>query len=145
MADEQDETPEIDDEIEDEVDDDDEPDGDFDLSGVAPAGAFYQAPEGYRSGFASFVGRPNAGKSTLTNALVGTKIVITSSKPQTTRNVVRGIVHREDAQLDPRRHPRPAPPPHAPRRAPQRPGQDHLGRGRRGGLLLPGQREDRPR
>jgi GTP-binding protein Era len=56
-------------------------------------------PEGYRSGFASFVGRPNAGKSTLTNALVGRKIVITSDKPQTTRTVVRGIVHREDAQL----------------------------------------------
>jgi GTP-binding protein Era len=53
----------------------------------------------YRSGFASFVGRPNAGKSTLTNALVGQKIVITSDKPQTTRTVVRGIVHREDAQL----------------------------------------------
>lgn len=56
-------------------------------------------PEGFRSGFVSFVGRPNAGKSTLTNALVGTKIVITSDKPQTTRTVVRGIVHREDAQL----------------------------------------------
>ncbi|HEX3931290.1 MAG TPA: GTPase Era [Nocardioides sp.] len=61
--------------------------------------AFAQVPDGYRSGFASFVGRPNAGKSTLTNALVGTKIVITSDKPQTTRTVVRGIVHRPDAQL----------------------------------------------
>jgi GTP-binding protein Era len=56
-------------------------------------------PSDYRSGFASFVGRPNAGKSTLTNALVGQKIVITSDKPQTTRTVVRGIVHRDDAQL----------------------------------------------
>ncbi len=55
--------------------------------------------EGYRSGFASFVGRPNAGKSTLTNALVGQKVVITSDKPQTTRTVVRGIVHRTDGQL----------------------------------------------
>jgi len=55
--------------------------------------------QSHRSGFVSFVGRPNAGKSTLTNALVGQKVVITSDKPQTTRTVVRGIVHRDDAQL----------------------------------------------
>jgi GTP-binding protein Era len=53
----------------------------------------------FRSGFGCFVGRPNAGKSTLTNALVGSKIVITSDKPQTTRHAVRGILTREDAQL----------------------------------------------
>ena len=53
----------------------------------------------HRSGFCCFVGRPNAGKSTLTNALVGDKIVITSAKPQTTRHAVRGIVTRPDAQL----------------------------------------------
>jgi hypothetical protein len=47
----------------------------------------------------SIVGRPNAGKSTLTNALVGTKVAITSNRPQTTRHSVRGIVHRPDAQL----------------------------------------------
>ena len=57
------------------------------------------ATPAHRSGFACLVGRPNAGKSTLTNALVGSKVVITSSKPQTTRTVVRGIVHRPDAQL----------------------------------------------
>jgi GTP-binding protein Era len=53
----------------------------------------------HRSGFACLVGRPNAGKSTLTNALVGTKVAITSGRPQTTRHTVRGIVHRPDAQL----------------------------------------------
>lgn len=56
------------------------------------------SPE-FRSGFACFVGRPNSGKSTLTNAIVGQKIAIASSKPQTTRHAVRGIVTRPDAQL----------------------------------------------
>jgi GTPase len=53
----------------------------------------------HRSGFACMLGRPNSGKSTLTNALVGSKVAIMSEKPQTTRHTIRGIVHRPDAQL----------------------------------------------
>jgi GTP-binding protein Era len=52
-----------------------------------------------KSGFVPVVGRPNVGKSTLINALVGTKVTITSSRPQTTRNIIRGVLHRPDLQI----------------------------------------------
>ena len=66
---------------------------------ATPAPMDFSAPEGFRSGFVSFVGRPNTGKSTLTNALVGEKIAITADQPETTRHPIRGIVHREDSQI----------------------------------------------
>ena len=55
--------------------------------------------EGFRSGFVTLVGRPNSGKSTLVNAVVGTKVAIVSDKAQTTRHAVRGVLHREEVQV----------------------------------------------
>ena len=64
------------------------------LSGTVGA-----APEGFRSGFVTFLGRPNVGKSTLLNRILGQKVSIVSNKPQTTRHQIRGVLDRPDAQV----------------------------------------------
>jgi GTP-binding protein Era len=70
-----------------------------DSLGVADQGRLPDPKPGFRSGFVCSVGRPNAGKSTLMNALVGEKIAIASDKPQTTRHLIRGVINRADAQI----------------------------------------------
>ena len=71
----------------------------LDLSALDLSTPLPTYPPNFRSGFASLVGRPNAGKSTLTNAMVGQKVAITSNRPQTTRHTIRGIVHKDEYQL----------------------------------------------
>ncbi|HTO01157.1 MAG TPA: GTPase Era [Microthrixaceae bacterium] len=65
-------------------------------AGMGPAD---EVPEGFRSGFVTLVGRPNVGKSTLVNQILGQKVSIVSDKPQTTRHQIRGVHNREDAQI----------------------------------------------
>jgi GTP-binding protein Era len=77
-----------------------EPDGlDAMLAAAGITSDEASTPEGFRSGFVTLVGRPNVGKSTLLNQILGQKVSIVSDKPQTTRHQIRGVLHREDAQV----------------------------------------------
>jgi GTP-binding protein Era len=67
--------------------------------GWVPDEGFGETPQGFRSGIVTLVGRPNVGKSTLLNQILGQKVTIVSDKPQTTRHRIQGVLNRDDAQI----------------------------------------------